>query len=564
MRRRLLAFMLLAALCLPLLSRADPAIWTEAPPFLRPGRGARFSLVCDSPVNVTCIDSSGTQTIISGPLEPSAGVVSFPWDGTDADGPLPPGSYTLRAEGPGVLAETSVTLGVPAPVLFVSETPETLDPDWYAEISASMPGTVTVTLSGENIQTALVDQSVPAGASVIGAAPFRDYLKDLPAGDYDLYFSLTDASGCRSAEEILTVTVEEPAEPRPAHDAALHTPNEHSSVECPHDICYWKLPMGSMDEDAIWKVLTQPVTVLRGNQRKQVRVRLEPDKKCTDYTGVVTCDSQAVHILKPGDTWTLIEAYSSSQEGSSVKVWAERFEGYVETSLLQEKQVNQELGLVIDKLQQRLYVFKQGRLFATLLCSTGFPKKDTPFNETPAGEFLVVSRTGGFWSENLYCDMALRINDGILIHEVPWFLRTKKDGTTEKNYWNCELYLGEKASHGCIRVQRRPTPQGVSQKWLWDNVTTGTKVIIWDEIGRYLLPPDDDYLLYYNPDGGEQYHSDPECLAVLQKYRPLKPFRYGDLESAPYDRLTRCPACAPQLRLSEIDTVNRKNNRVVD
>ncbi|MBQ3440184.1 MAG: hypothetical protein IJG35_09420, partial [Bacteroidales bacterium] len=40
-----------------------------------------------------------------------------------------------------------------------------------------------------------------------------------------------------------------------------------------------------------------------------------------------------------------------------------------------------------------------GHLFSTLLCSTGFPREDTPFHETPAGEFAVVSWVGGFWSD---------------------------------------------------------------------------------------------------------------------------------------------------------------------
>ena len=115
-----------------------------------------------------------------------------------------------------------------------------------------------------------------------------------------------------------------------ATDVFYHTPNEHSAVKCDHDVCFWKLEMGHMDEEAIWKVLTQPVTVLTGKQREQVRVLARPDEDCKDYVGVVTCASQAVHVLERGDTWTLIEAYSSSEEGSAVKVFAEQFQGMSE------------------------------------------------------------------------------------------------------------------------------------------------------------------------------------------------------------------------------------------
>jgi hypothetical protein len=48
---------------------------------------------------------------------------------------------------------------------------------------------------------------------------------------------------------------------------------------------------------------------------------------------------------------------------------------------------------------------------------------------------------------------------------------------------------------------------------------------------------------------------------VKDKYEPMTAFTYGELEEKPYSKLNRCPACAPQLRRSEIDTVNQKNTR---
>ena len=352
--------------------------------------------------------------------------------------------------------------------------------------------------------------------------------------------------------------------PSLATDTFYHTPNERSDLLCEHDFCFWQMKMGDMDEAAIWQVLTQPVTVLKGKQRQQVRVLAEPREDCEDYVGVVTCASQGVHLIERGEKWSLIEAYSSSEEGSAVQVWALPFQGYVKSELLQEEKVDQTYGLVIDKLQQRLYLFKEGHLYSTLLCSTGYPRADTPFAETPAGEFLIVSWTGGFWAGSLYCDMGMRINSGILIHEVPCLISVDEaTGEKVRDYSRCERYLGEKASHGCIRVQREKTPEGINAKWLWDNLTRKpyTKVIIWDEIDRELGYPDDDLPLYYNPKGGRLYHSQDHCSNVKDKYEPMTAFTYGELDEKPYSRLTRCPACAPQLRRSEIDTVNQKNNR---
>ena len=349
-----------------------------------------------------------------------------------------------------------------------------------------------------------------------------------------------------------------------ATDVFYHTPNEHSAVKCDHDVCFWKLEMGHMDEEAIWKVLTQPVTVLTGKQREQVRVLARPDADCKDYVGVVTCASQAVHVLERGDTWTLIEAYSSSEEGSAVKVFAEQFQGYVRTDRLKEEEVDQTYGIVIDKLQQRLYVFKEGKLFTTMLCSTGFAKnKEHLFHETPAGEFLMVSWVGGFQAETLWCAYGIRINSGILVHEVPSREETDRNGVTFTSYARCERYLGEKASHGCIRVQRQLTPEGVNAKWLWDNLHRKpyTKVIIWDDLDRELAYPSGDLLLYYNPKGGTNYHSQPTCSLVKDKYEPLTSFTYGELDEKPYSKLTPCPGCAPQGRREKIDELNEKSRK---
>ena len=358
-----------------------------------------------------------------------------------------------------------------------------------------------------------------------------------------------------------------------ARDKEWHTPGEGSPVRCNHENCYWNTPMGYTDEDAVWKMLMTPVTVLDISQRKQYKVRQYPDRNCTEYTGEVTGESQGVHVLERGEEWSLIEAYSSSTEGSKVKVWAKKFQGYVETSLLREVEVDDKYALVIDKQWQRLYVYKEGKLFTTLLCSTGFynPQKKNPWNETPAGEFLCISWTGNFTlkreetgEDYMLCRNAIRINDGILIHEVPYL---QIQSTGEWQYDRCENVLGEKASHGCIRVQRKLTPEGVNHDWLWKNLSDGTKkgkkytkVVIWDDAGRTLGYPSDDLTLYYNP-GGKYYHSKDRCYSAEEKYWPLKPFTYGELDEKPYSKLKCCPYCNPMPRTADIDTINKKNDR---
>ena len=312
--------------------------------------------------------------------------------------------------------------------------------------------------------------------------------------------------------------------------------------------------MGVMDEAAIWGAMMQPMTVVKGEQRQVVKVYAEPSKE-SEAVGEVTCDSQGLHVLETLDNgWTLVEAYSSSIHSSKIKNWAGFFSGYIETSRLETKQPNQKYGLLLDKLTQRMYVLQEGKIITEMLISTGLVNKKQPYNETPAGEFMIVSRTGGFWSGNMWCDMALRVNGGILIHEVPCLI----DGDV-RDYGPFERVLGQKASHGCIRVQRELSPEGMNMRWLWDNMKINTRVFIWDDVGRNIPIPDAAMPLYYNPDGGQYYHSDAYCKSVKDRYLPLTGFTYGELEDSPYGKLTACPSCTPPKRVSEIEALNAGN-----
>lgn len=543
---------LLALLLLPLAALAASAPrWTDVPQQLRPGKAERLTFESpeDAEATVEVLDASGhVAATLWQDKAAVSGENALYWDGAG----LAQGAYTLRltlsGDGDVQEATASLTLGDPAPVLEADASAQ-LDENWTLWVNCSMSGEISVTLEDEEVLRQAVDagETEIAWDGAVNGSP-------LPAGEYELVIRLLDATGFSSTPTSLNVEVT--AEPGPAlmGDAYYLTP---SDVPCDHDVCYWKLNRGEMDVAALWQVLTQSVTVLSGSERQQAKVYESPDASSAAIAEV-TYESQAVHVLEQGAEWTKIEGYSSSVEGSSVANYAGHFVGYVPTSLLKEKEVNQHLGVVIDKLQQRLFVFQDGRLLSTLLCSTGFPSEDAPWNETPAGEFLVVSRTGGFWSGNLYCDMALRINDGILLHEVPCLINEEDQS---RDYSRCERYLGEKASHGCIRIQRKLTPEGVNMQWLWDNLKVGCKVIIWDEIGRELTFPEDAVTLYYNPDNGRQYHSSPTCLAVKSEYWPLTPFTWGELEDEPYASLEPCPACAPQPRLEKIIEMNEKNTR---
>ena len=56
-------------------------------------------------------------------------------------------------------------------------------------------------------------------------------------------------------------------------------------------------------------------------------------------------------------------------------------------------------------------------------------------------------------------------------------------------------------------------------------------------------------ILYYNPDGGTKYHSDPNCKSIHAKYLPLKgTFTYAQINDDTYKDLKPCNVCNAPLR----------------
>ena len=418
--------------------------------------------------------------------------------------------------------------------------------------------------------TILRDGQVQAGANEL-TWDGRENGQDLPGGEYTLHLSMEEmsvdmdvvidgGSGGSQPSGVVDFQEESALESNSSPvivEKTTMTPAYKSAYppNPAHENCYWCTPMDIRDEETVWKMLTAPVTIVNGdNQKSQVILREEPNDE-SNGVGVVTCLSQSVHVLETRDDgWSLVETYSSSFHDSRVKAWNLFVTGYIKTNRLVEKKVSQEHGMVIDKLTQELYIFKDGRLFSTLLASTGLYNDRQPYNETRSGEFLIVSRVGEFRSDNMFCSMALRFNSGDLLHEVPHV----KNADQTKNYKNTEPKLGTRASHGCIRVQRLRNADGVNMTWLWNNISLNTKMIIWEDYaGRFIPYPDATIPLYYNTNGGSNYHSTARCNGVKDEYLPFDGnFTYGELENASYQKLTRCNYCIPPLRTGEIDAIN--------
>ncbi|MBE5815389.1 MAG: L,D-transpeptidase [Clostridiales bacterium] len=326
---------------------------------------------------------------------------------------------------------------------------------------------------------------------------------------------------------------------------------------CGKACCYWETPMDITDTEAVWNMLIQPMVVVDGWQKSQVPVYSEPDED-SDPVGVVTCESQGLHVLEQLENgWSLVECYSSANSRSRIKVFGDLIRGYIPTDTLITVETRTRYALVVDKLTQRMYVFENGSLLTTLRISTGEINQRRPQYETNAGEFHLVSMVGSFVDEGIVSEYAIRFNDGDLIHSVPY--RVLSDGT--KYYRDYELLLGTPVSKGCIRVQRRLSPEGINMQWLWNHLfdQKQSRLAIWEACpGRQLSIPADDTPIYVRPDVSTAYHTSPECYTVNKRYRPLDEITYGQLEEEAYASLTDCPSCNPPLRRQKLEEINRQ------
>lgn len=346
---------------------------------------------------------------------------------------------------------------------------------------------------------------------------------------------------------------------------------ETVSQDVPQATSFWDMDPDAYDlsnpehQQAIWDLMMQPITVFDVGQTEHVYPTNTPGAKRTPYeenaAGELHGQSQGIHILEDdtdGDGYVLIEAYSNDGTKTDNEYMeslnAKRIKGYVKKSLLKTETPSDKYALLVDKLRQKMYVFEAGRIIGTLEVSTGLNNARQPYNETPAGEFITVSRVGDFKAgKNTIGRYAIRINGGTLLHEV--LHDVGGDGKT-RIYDKYEPKLGTKDSHGCVRIQRMENEQGQNMAWLWNELENKTKVFIWDDQGRKMYEPElppADLPLYRNPNGGSNYHLDANCPGVRKQYLPLTgDFTYGDLEKDEFKKLTPCPHCAAPERPEQL------------
>ena len=451
---------------------------------------------------------------------------------------------------------------------------------WFVEFEASEGGTMAMELlSGESGEKVADLGAVPmeAGAGRIAWDGLLPDGSSVPAGHYMVGLQMKNFWGEESAEYLLSLEIlsADGTHQAPLDIAELDAPQAAAAEETaavdengvPVATSFWDMNPDLYDLDnpahqqAIWDLMMQPITVIEGDQTENIYITNQPGINRSPYSqncaGELHGQSQGVNVLEAdtdGDGYVLIEAYTNdgtkTENSYMDSIAASRVQGYIKESRLYEVTPSSKYALLVDKLRQKLYVFEDGKIISDLLISSGLNNPSQPYNETPAGEFVTVSRVGNFNAgKNTIGRFAIRFNGGTLLHEV--LHDVNADGT--RNYANYEPDLGKKASHGCIRIPRRKNAEGINMEWFWSNLENKTKVFVWDDKGRALYEPelpDDALQLYRNPENGSNYHLDQNCSGVKEKFLPLTgDFTYGDLALDEFRRLTPCVYCdAPKTK----------------
>lgn len=240
---------------------------------------------------------------------------------------------------------------------------------------------------------------------------------------------------------------------------------------------YWGLTADASDED-IWAALTRTMMGVDVGENESAYIYDSPESG-RKKLGTVSGLSQAVNVIKERDDgWALVEAFRN-EDGAFVR-------GYIKSDKLRVVEPNLHYGLVIDKATQTLTVYKDGERLGSCKVSTGLPTAKYPHRETPAGEYILVTRRGSYEYYGMgYTRYTIRISGGYYLAEIP---TTKKNGS---KFLEMENELGEKATRGTVCVAHdASTDGGINAEWIWDMTDENkkVKVLIFDDKPRTDVP----------------------------------------------------------------------------
>ncbi|MBR2943009.1 MAG: L,D-transpeptidase [Clostridia bacterium] len=243
------------------------------------------------------------------------------------------------------------------------------------------------------------------------------------------------------------------------------------------DGSYWTLSSASTNEE-IWAAITRTMISVNVAEQESAYIYDSP-KEGRKTLGMVSGLSQGVNVIKEReDGWSLVEAYRN-EDGAFIR-------GYIRTNKLRVVEPNTTYGIVVDKAAQKLTIWKDGEPIGSCDVTTGLATPKYLHRETPAGEYILVTRRGTIeYYGKGFCANTIRFSGNYHLCEIP---STKKNGD---DFSLLEDSLGEKSTRGHICVAHEASQDGgINAEWIWEMTTENkrVKLLVLDDKARDEVP----------------------------------------------------------------------------
>ena len=230
------------------------------------------------------------------------------------------------------------------------------------------------------------------------------------------------------------------------------------------------MPADFSDDAAVWQALTAPVAVGAAAEGAGLRIMAEKGAR-SGYIATVSCRTTGLAVLEIcDDGWVKVGAWRQADG-----FWTE---GWVKAEKLRMIRPNDRYGAVVDKHNQTMTIYENGKKLGTMLVSTGYTTLENRSADTHSGVFLMATRMENFPQNGHIYNYPVRIDGANLIHSAGY---AKTGGG--RDYAEELAALGTKASHGCIRMDPRATEEngGLNAWWVWTHLGHDTKIIVMPE-----------------------------------------------------------------------------------
>ena len=469
MKKATLALLALSALLWLGCAHGEAGARIEAPASVTPYKPVQIAVNVPGKgtVTVRVSDSllSYRDVVTDAPVE--AGETSFSYDGLSYNGqPLRQGVYTLSLEWKGedasvAAAQTQTKALAPlaaleyalplTDALYIGQT----DP-WYIDLKLSAKGKIQCDFfSSDDLETPVYSAVVNVGDALknyrVAWKGLTKRNEPLPAGEYVIRCC---------AQENPSYAIENTV-----------TLLEGSPQSLPLSVTADWYPKAYDDDAAVWAKLMEPVVVVDAAQMSRARFYEKPNEN-SKVVGLVYGTTVAVNVLELNvGKFAKIGAYCSFD--------GEYREGYMLQKYLKYVWPNTRYGVVLDKNSQTMTVYSDGKKLGVMKVSTGLMTGTDYAAETRAGVYLTFDRLTDFHQDGMRYDYPIRIDGPHLIHQMGYTYSSAVSADFSKQ----GPLLGQKASHGCVRMDASVTEEsgGINAYWCWTHFSVRTKFIIIDD-----------------------------------------------------------------------------------